>query len=48
MDSYLHYVATLSLHKVSATVTAVDKSGSITVPVEAFLCSAKCHKLWQL
>ena len=47
-QAYLHYIAYLDLHKVSATITAVDKSGTVRVPVEAFLCSAKCLKLWKL
>lgn len=47
-QSYLHYIANLDLHKVSATVTAVDQNGTTKVPVEAFLCSAKCLKLWKL
>lgn len=48
MEAYLHYVATLNLHKVSGTITATDKNGTTSVPVEAFLCSAKCQKLWKL
>ena len=47
-QAYLHYIASLDLHKVSATVTAVDKNGLTKVPVEAFLCSARCLKLWKL
>lgn len=47
-DSYLHYIATIDLHKVSATVTAVDKSGATKAPIEAFLCSARCLKLWKM
>jgi len=47
-QAYLHYIASLDLHQVSATVTSVDKSGTTKVPIEAFLCSAKCLKLWKL
>ena len=45
-DVYIHHVASLSLHKVAATVTAVDRQGTVTVPVEMFLCKANCLKLW--
>ena len=47
-SAFLHYIALLDLHKVAATVTAVDKQGSVHAPVEAFLCSAKCLRLWRL
>lgn len=46
-EVYLHYIAGLDLHKVSTTVTAVDQMGSTRVPIELFLCSAKCLKLWK-
>ena len=47
-EAYLHYIANLDLHKVSATVIAIDTSGTTKVPVEAFLCNAKCLKNWKL
>ncbi len=46
LEAYLHYIASLSLHKVSAIVVAIDQVGSTSVPIELFLCSAKCLKLW--
>ena len=45
--AFLQYIASLDMHKISATVTAIDTHGTTTVPVEAFLCSAKCLKLWR-
>lgn len=47
-SAYLHYIAPLDLHRVSATVTAVDRQGNTRASVEAFLCSAKCLRLWRL
>ena len=46
-DAYLHYIAKLDLSKVSASLTSVDQSGTTSVPIELFLCSAKCLKLWK-
>ena len=47
-EAFLHYIATLDLHKVSATVTAVDQAGTTRIPIELFLCSARCLKLWRM
>jgi LRR-repeat protein 1 len=46
-DAYLHYVANLQLHKVASTVTSINSHGLNQVPIELFLCSAKCLKLWK-
>lgn len=46
-EVYLHHMAALSLRNVAATVTAVSKDGTLTVPVEMFLCKARCLKLWK-
>ena len=46
-EAFLHYIATMDLHKVSTTVIAVDKTGNTRTPVELFLCSARCLKLWR-
>lgn len=46
-EVYLHHMAALNLRHVAATVTAVDKDGTLTVPVEMFLCRARCLKLWK-
>lgn len=44
--AFLHYIASMDLQRVSTGLTAVDKQGSTSVPVELFLCSARCLKLW--
>lgn len=46
-QAYLHYIAKLDLHKVSSIVTAVDQNGLTSIPIELYLCSAKCLKLWR-
>ena len=46
-EVYLHHMAALNLRHIAATVTAVDKEGTLTVPVEMFLCRARCLKFWK-
>lgn len=41
-DSYVHFLSRLDLSRVSRSVTAVDSSGRMHAPAEAFLCSYKC------
>lgn len=45
--SHVHYLTSLNLNKVAASATAVDTSGRMQAPCEAFLCSYQCLTKYQ-
>ena len=40
--SFVHYLARLDLPRVAGSVTAIDLTGRMHAPAEAFLCSQRC------
>ena len=46
-ESFVHYLYRLDLRRVATNLTAVDLSGRMHAPAEAFLCSQSCLERYQ-
>ncbi|XP_078001105.1 leucine-rich repeat protein 1-like [Glandiceps talaboti] len=46
-ESSVRYLARVSLHRLAHTVTSLDHAGRTHAPIEAFLCSQRCHNKYQ-
>ncbi|XP_070577246.1 leucine-rich repeat protein 1-like [Ptychodera flava] len=46
-QSSVHYLARADLHRVASTVISLDQRGRVHAPIEAFLCSQRCHDRYQ-
>ncbi|XP_006825268.1 leucine-rich repeat protein 1-like [Saccoglossus kowalevskii] len=46
-ESCVHFLARVNLHRLAHTVTSLDHTGRTNAPLEAYLCSQRCHNRYQ-